>query len=39
MAKGARNRKYRKDALVLKQNGDERPIKSIARFLRRNRNA
>jgi len=38
MAKGARNRKIRKDALLVKEGGDPRPIKSIARWLRRNKN-
>ena len=38
MAKGARNRKYRKIAHALKVTGDTRPIKSIARSLRRNKN-
>ncbi len=38
MAKGARNRKFRKDAFALKSAGDERPIKSISRQLRRNKN-
>ena len=38
MAKGARNRKYRKIAYAMKSAGDARPIKSIARSLRRNKN-
>jgi hypothetical protein len=38
MAKGERNRRYRKAALLLKLAGDSRPIKSITRQLRRNRN-